>query len=128
MSFLFCLSELNIRFTQQLVGQPLVHKLVLNSVTSHLTNPNPSKALVLSLHGSTGTGLSMNFRFIFNVFFLFKGKILLLNMSSKVFTVRVSKVGLLNYMLFQETLCMTMLHTFVNIKYEICFCSRNETR
>jgi len=49
-------TELNIRFTQQLVGQPLVHKLVLNSITSHLTNPNPSKALVLSLHGSTGTG------------------------------------------------------------------------
>ena len=74
MSFLFCLSELNIRFTQKLVGQPLVHKLVLNSITSHLTNPNPSKALVLSLHGSTGTGLSMNFRFIFNVFFFSREK------------------------------------------------------
>lgn len=49
-------TELDVRFKSQLIGQPLVHNLILNSISSHLSNPNPSKALVLSLHGSTGTG------------------------------------------------------------------------
>jgi hypothetical protein len=38
------------------MGQPLAHNLILNSISSHLKTENPSKALVLSLHGSTGTG------------------------------------------------------------------------
>jgi hypothetical protein len=39
------------------MGQPLAHNLILKSITSHLNTETPSKALVLSLHGSTGTGI-----------------------------------------------------------------------
>ncbi len=35
----------------------MVYDLILRSISSHVSNPNPSKALVLSLHGSTGTGM-----------------------------------------------------------------------
>ncbi len=38
------------------MGQPLAHNLILKSISSHINTENPSKALVLSLHGSTGTG------------------------------------------------------------------------
>ena len=40
------------------MGQPLAHSLILNSIRSHISTETPSKALVLSLHGSTGTGMS----------------------------------------------------------------------
>ena len=36
----------------------MVHDLILRSISAHVSSPNPSKALVLSLHGSTGTGIS----------------------------------------------------------------------
>ncbi|CAF1390191.1 unnamed protein product, partial [Adineta ricciae] len=51
----FCL-ELDTRLRNQLIGQPLAYDLILRSISSHVSNPNPSKSLVLSLHGSTGTG------------------------------------------------------------------------
>jgi hypothetical protein len=38
------------------MGQPLAHNLILKSISAHINTQNPSKALVLSLHGSTGTG------------------------------------------------------------------------
>ena len=42
---------------EELVGQPLAHKLILQSLSGHINAENPSKALVLSLHGGTGTGM-----------------------------------------------------------------------
>jgi len=50
------MTELDLRLENQLMGQPLVHNLILKSISSHINTENPSKALVLSLHGSTGTG------------------------------------------------------------------------
>ncbi len=47
---------MDLRFKNQLMGQPLAHNLILTSISSHIKTENPSKALVLSLHGSTGTG------------------------------------------------------------------------
>jgi hypothetical protein len=34
-----------------------MYDLILNSISAHVSNRNPSKSLVLSLHGSTGTGM-----------------------------------------------------------------------
>lgn len=53
---LFSVEELDLRLQKQLMGQPLAHTLILNSIRSHISTETPSKALVLSLHGSTGTG------------------------------------------------------------------------
>lgn len=54
----FCFfEELGLRLKTQVIGQPLVHDIILNSISSHVSNTKPSKALVLSLHGSTGTGM-----------------------------------------------------------------------
>ncbi|XP_048181467.1 prosalusin isoform X2 [Corvus hawaiiensis] len=39
-----------------LVGQPLVRQQVMKGVREFLENPNPVKPLVMSFHGSTGTG------------------------------------------------------------------------
>ncbi|CAF4968004.1 unnamed protein product, partial [Rotaria socialis] len=47
---------LDVRLKEQLMGQPLVYNLILTSISSHINTERPSKALVLSLHGSTGTG------------------------------------------------------------------------
>ncbi|UJR09216.1 hypothetical protein I4U23_013464 [Adineta vaga] len=49
------MTELDLRLKDHLMGQPLAHDLILNSISSHINTENPSKALVLSLHGSTGT-------------------------------------------------------------------------
>ncbi|NWS24796.1 TOR2A protein, partial [Polioptila caerulea] len=52
-----------------LVGQPLVRQLVMKGVREFLENPNPVKPLVMSFHGSTGTGKtyvsSMLVRYLF---------------------------------------------------------------
>ncbi len=48
-----------------MIGQPMVYDLILRSISSHVSNPNPSKSLVLSLHGSTGTGM-------LNIYYLIK--------------------------------------------------------
>ncbi|CAF1517171.1 unnamed protein product [Rotaria magnacalcarata] len=48
--------ELDLRLKSQLIGQPLAYDLILRSIKSHTSNLNPSKSLVLSLHGGTGTG------------------------------------------------------------------------
>jgi len=50
------MTELDLRLKAQLMGQPLAHNLVLKSISAHINSETPSKALVLSLHGSTGTG------------------------------------------------------------------------
>jgi hypothetical protein len=55
-SFIFPFEELDLRLKNQLMGQPLAHNLILKSIRAHINTENPSKALVLSLHGSTGTG------------------------------------------------------------------------
>ncbi|CAF3563851.1 unnamed protein product [Rotaria sordida] len=51
------IKELDLRLKNQLIGQPLAYNLVLRSISSHVSNSNPSKSLVLSLHGGTGTGM-----------------------------------------------------------------------
>ncbi|XP_074967981.1 prosalusin isoform X1 [Phalacrocorax aristotelis] len=52
-----------------LVGQPLVRQQVMKGVTEFLENQNPVKPLVMSFHGSTGTGKtyvsSMLIRYLF---------------------------------------------------------------
>ncbi|CAF3893325.1 unnamed protein product [Rotaria magnacalcarata] len=50
------MTQLDVRLKEQLMGQPLVHNLIFTSISSHINTEHPSKALVLSLHGSTGTG------------------------------------------------------------------------
>ncbi|CAF0725317.1 unnamed protein product [Didymodactylos carnosus] len=47
---------LQTRMQHQLMGQPMAYDLVLKSISSHVLTEHPSKALVLSFHGSTGTG------------------------------------------------------------------------
>ena len=39
-----------------LFGQPLAVKTIVNSFKAHFSTDEPKKALVLSFHGSTGTG------------------------------------------------------------------------
>ncbi|CAF0787927.1 unnamed protein product [Brachionus calyciflorus] len=46
--------ELNLK--NKLFGQTLVHKTLISAIKSHYELKNPSKALVLSFHGSTGVG------------------------------------------------------------------------
>ncbi len=41
---------------ENLFGQPLVQKTLVNALKGHYELANPPKALVLSLHGGTGTG------------------------------------------------------------------------
>ncbi|XP_063265904.1 prosalusin [Prinia subflava] len=52
-----------------LVGQPLVRQQVMKGLREFLKNPNPVKPLVMSFHGSTGTGKtyvsSMLIRYLF---------------------------------------------------------------
>ncbi|XP_030846697.1 torsin-1A-like [Strongylocentrotus purpuratus] len=43
-------------FEDHLFGQPLAYMTVLGAIDGHVTNPNPPKPLVLSLHGPAGTG------------------------------------------------------------------------
>eukprot|EP00057_Strongylocentrotus_purpuratus_P015149 XP_011669623.1 PREDICTED: torsin-1A [Strongylocentrotus purpuratus] len=43
-------------FEDYLFGQPLAYMTVLGAIDGHVTNPNPPKPLVLSLHGPAGTG------------------------------------------------------------------------
>ncbi|XP_030854055.1 torsin-1A [Strongylocentrotus purpuratus] len=43
-------------FDDHLFGQPLAQTTVLGAIDGHVTNPNPPKPLVLSLHGPAGTG------------------------------------------------------------------------
>ena len=55
--------ELDTRLRNQLIGQPLAYDIILRSISSHVSNPNPSKSLVLSLHGSTGTGMTIDIKY-----------------------------------------------------------------
>lgn len=49
-------SKLERTLNQNLFGQPLVVNTLLAALKGHLEIKNPSKALVLSFHGSTGVG------------------------------------------------------------------------
>lgn len=53
----FDFEELKHRLKNQVIGQPMVYDLIVRSISAHVSNPNPPKSLVLSLHGSTGTGI-----------------------------------------------------------------------
>ncbi len=49
---------------KQLYGQHLVTEVAVSAVSSHLMDQDPSKALVLSFHGPTGTGKNFVSRLI----------------------------------------------------------------
>lgn len=49
-------SKLEYLLSKNLFGQPLVKNTLLTSIKSHLELKNPSKALVISFHGSPGVG------------------------------------------------------------------------
>ena len=48
----------------QLVGQHLARELVVRAVRGHHSNPSPSKPLVLSFHGWTGSGKNFVSQFV----------------------------------------------------------------
>ncbi|XP_034294608.1 prosalusin [Pantherophis guttatus] len=54
--FLPDLTGLECELALSLVGQPLARQLVLQGLKSFVQDPEPAKPLVLSFHGSTGTG------------------------------------------------------------------------
>nr|XP_054770020.1 torsin-1A-like [Lytechinus pictus] len=49
-------SALDWSFDQHLFGQTLAQRTILGAIDGHVTNQNPQKPLVLSLHGPAGTG------------------------------------------------------------------------
>jgi len=49
-------SHLSRAFESELFGQHLVNNIVAKAIAAHVSNDNPSKALVMSFHGSTGSG------------------------------------------------------------------------
>ena len=50
------LQELEKNLTVQLHGQPFVNRIVFKAVKKHMMDKDPSKALVMSFHGGSGTG------------------------------------------------------------------------
>jgi len=50
------ISHLSRSFESELFGQHLVNDIVVKAVSAHINNDNPSKALVMSFHGSPGSG------------------------------------------------------------------------
>ncbi|NWX66364.1 TOR2A protein, partial [Promerops cafer] len=68
-SWFHFVSGLEFDLATNLVGQPLVRQQVMKGVREFLENPNPVKPLVMSFHGSTGTGKtyvsSMLIRYLF---------------------------------------------------------------
>ena len=57
-------SHLDQELESHLVGQHLARKLVTRAVKGHQTNPAPSKPLVMSFHGWTGSGKNFVSQFI----------------------------------------------------------------
>lgn len=49
-------ADLDSDISKKLFGQHLVKDVVVNAIKSHWYNDNPSKPLVLSFHGYTGSG------------------------------------------------------------------------
>ena len=49
-------NTLSTKLDRYLFGQPLVKRILLSSLKGHFNLRDPQKALVLSLHGSTGVG------------------------------------------------------------------------
>lgn len=54
----FTVSGLFNRLQDKVYGQHLVLKTVSRYINAHMTDPDPSKAVMLALHGGTGTGKS----------------------------------------------------------------------
>ncbi|XP_018019010.1 torsin-1A-like isoform X2 [Hyalella azteca] len=50
------IDKLEESFSSRLHGQHLVNEVVVRAILSHHADPQPKKALVISLHGDTGTG------------------------------------------------------------------------
>ncbi|KAF2349569.1 Torsin [Trinorchestia longiramus] len=50
------IENLSLSLREQLHGQHLVRDTVVRAILAHYQNPEPKKALVISLHGDTGTG------------------------------------------------------------------------
>jgi len=48
--------ELEAMFTNKLYGQQIAHETILTALRAHLKNDNSPKALVMSFHGTPGTG------------------------------------------------------------------------
>ena len=53
---IYLISDLERDFADLLHAQHLVHRPVVGAIQSHLADPDPPKALVLSFHGPTGVG------------------------------------------------------------------------
>ncbi|XP_002742201.1 torsin-1A-like [Saccoglossus kowalevskii] len=58
------ITSLSMDLQQKVYGQHLVQTVVLNTIQGHVTNPNPTKSLVLSFHGWTGGGKNFVSRII----------------------------------------------------------------
>ena len=61
---LLCVAGLTTVLKSQLHGQHLVIDTLIKTLRGHLSDPNPSKALVLSMHGWTGGGKNYVSKFI----------------------------------------------------------------
>lgn len=48
--------ELKRLLKEEVFGQHIATKLIARQIEAHLTNPSPSKPLVMSFHGWTGNG------------------------------------------------------------------------
>lgn len=53
---LFLLSELKLLLKEEVFGQHIASDMVARQLEAHLSNPSPSKPLVMSFHGWTGNG------------------------------------------------------------------------
>lgn len=56
--------------SENLVGQHIAQDLVVRAVRGHARNPSPSKPLVLSMHGWTGSGKNFISQFIADSFYV----------------------------------------------------------
>ena len=59
--FFFALSLLGLKddLGRRLYGQHIASEVIVKAVTGFMNNDNPQKSLVLSLHGTTGTGKTL---------------------------------------------------------------------
>jgi len=48
--------ELEVMLTKKLYGQQIAHETILTALRAHLKSDNSPKALVMSFHGTPGTG------------------------------------------------------------------------
>jgi len=55
--------------TARLYGQQIAHETIINALRGHLENHNSPKALVMSFHGTPGTGKGYVVQMIARVFY-----------------------------------------------------------